>query len=259
MTGAASVSDQQLAEYFDLLSRQVKAAHESLQHSDRWALQPGSSLVGDDRGSDPYQVSHFVRSELGVAVDHLLGTIHLVELAEVLHPLAPFTLIRSSLEAAAGAIWVLQPTARAERVTRRLRLAVVDIRDGAQAADGAGVPLPKSEADRIAQVQQITRAAHGDSKIVAARPPSTTSIVTAANDGSGSAFDALLAWRICSGVAHGRTWARLSFLPREPIATHATNGVTEFEITSDMGRLVWALGSAVDLVNVAIGMYAQRA
>ena len=258
MTEPTVPTEEQLARYLGLLAGKVREAHQMLEKVERWAVQPGSSLLGDDRASNPYQISHVVRSQLGVGLDHLLATVHLLD-AGVLHPMAPFTLIRSALETTATGLWVLEPAARSERITRRMQLAAIDINDGDQATEGAGLAETTPKAERIARVQELTRAARGRVEVVAARPVSTSAIMAVANEASGSVFDALLAWRVCSGLAHGRQWAHLRFLAREPVSASTSDGVTELRITSDSGRLVWALGAAVDLVDVVIGRYDQRA
>src|SRR5882672_614915 len=45
---------------------------------------------------------------------------------------APFSLVRAALENACAAVWMLQPPRRADRLARRLRFAVTDIRNGEQ-------------------------------------------------------------------------------------------------------------------------------
>lgn len=93
-----------------------------------------------------------------------------------------------------------------------------DIRGDVDAALGAGVS-PRTPADqRVAQIQAIARAGNADIQIVAARAPSATDILSEVGVPPGSAFNALFVWRICSGVAHGRSWAQLSFPAREPIS-----------------------------------------
>lgn len=50
-----------------------------------FAVSPGSSLAGDDRASDPYQVSHAVQMCIVAGVDHLHAMKSLLIDLNVLH------------------------------------------------------------------------------------------------------------------------------------------------------------------------------
>jgi len=70
-------------------------------------VQPGSELGEDDRATDYLHVSHMVTTSLIHAVDHLHALRTLLVDARVLHTSADFTLIRSGLENAATAVWLM--------------------------------------------------------------------------------------------------------------------------------------------------------
>lgn len=87
---------------------------------------PRSPLRGDDDRAHPYEVSHAAWHSLSHAVDHLSCLRALLGDAKVVHMYAPFSLVRSALENACAAVWMLQPPRRADRLVRRLRFAVTD-------------------------------------------------------------------------------------------------------------------------------------
>jgi hypothetical protein len=86
-------------------------------------VEPGSPLVGDARKSPDLQVAHAAWNGITHAVDHLHAVRSLLGDARVLHPYAPYTLLRSAIENAATAVWLLAPPQRSERLRRRLKLA----------------------------------------------------------------------------------------------------------------------------------------
>jgi hypothetical protein len=127
---------------------------------------PRSSLRGDDDRAHPYQLSHAVWHSLSNAVDHLSCLRALLGDAKIIHMYAPFTLVRAVLENACAAVWLLQPPQRKDRLTRRLRLAIADIRNGEQARQLIGQAGPRTEQERIDQIRAIASRAGIDAAAV---------------------------------------------------------------------------------------------
>jgi hypothetical protein len=71
---------------------------------------------------------------------------------------APYSLVRSALENASAAVWMLSPPGRLDRLTRRLRFAAADIRNGEDAKRLTGRVGPRTEDERMDQVRNIARA-----------------------------------------------------------------------------------------------------
>jgi hypothetical protein len=76
---------------------------------------PGSSLRGDDVQAFPYALSHAVWDALDHAVDHLTCLQALLRDARVIYRFAPYALVRGALENACAAVWMLEPSRRADR------------------------------------------------------------------------------------------------------------------------------------------------
>lgn len=121
--------------------------------ANRQSAVPGSPLRADDDRTHPYELSHGAWHSLSHAVDHLHCLRSLVRDARVIHMYAPYSLIRAALENACAAVWMLSPSNRSERVTRRLRLAAVDIRNGEQAKELMGTVGPRSLEDRLGELK----------------------------------------------------------------------------------------------------------
>lgn len=120
---------------------------------------PGSAMCADDERAHPYQLSHASWHSLSHSVDHLSCLRALLKDAGVIHMYAPYSLVRSALENASAAVWMLQPASRAERVARRLRFATSDIRNGEDAKRLIGKPGPRSLQERLDGVRDIAKRA----------------------------------------------------------------------------------------------------
>jgi hypothetical protein len=251
-----SLTDAQVDEQL----RRILDEIETLQR--RWAagaltpaVQPGSSLAGDDAKTRPYELSHAVTHTTSVAVEHLhalkvlLGT-------GTLHNSAPYALVRSAIEAASTGLWLLGPRSRSARVLRRLSLANEDAHDGSRAAAEMGLPVPRPLAERTAQLTALAQSAAGPTaKLEGVK---FSAVVAEAGRHPGVTMRSLAAWQVCSGFAHGRTWSSLSLLEREVVA-HPQPGVVLLSLTNRLGAVLWAVGAASELVNATLALFAQRA
>jgi len=124
-----------------------------LGESEPWARRPSSAaglepalrspMRGDDDRLHPYEISHAAWHSLGHAVDHLTCLLVLLGGVRVVPMYAPFSLVRAVVENTCAAVWMLQPPQRPERLIRRLRFAVTDIRNGEEAKEITRQPGPR--------------------------------------------------------------------------------------------------------------------
>lgn len=206
----------------------------------------GSSLRGDDRATDPYQMSHAVHMALLSAVDHVDAVGTMVARAGVLHSHAPFTLLRAAIENAAVAVWLLEPAARSERVLRRLRLQWADFVDGDQASGGNADDLRKNK-ERLQGLGRTRGLSADEVASIAARTVGYGSIVELAGNANPymTAEIALLCWRACSGIAHAKPWAMLAILDTEETG-QLSHDVHQLRVTaSDSNIVTTALTAAL--------------
>lgn len=93
------------------------------------------------------------------AVDHLHCLRALIADTRLLNMYAPYTLVRAALENASAAVWLLSPARRTERITRRLRLAALDLRSAEKVAIVLNTRMNPSLTDRLEELKAIAVAA----------------------------------------------------------------------------------------------------
>lgn len=213
----------------------------------------GSPMHADDRRLAPYQLSHACWHSLSHAVDHLNCLRSLLQDAGVVHMYAPYTLVRGALENACASVWLLRPRSRAERVIRRLRFAVNDINHGEEAKALTGRQGPRSKGERIAQIRSIAKQCGVDEN-KAVKTAGYKEIINAASDGNQLI---LLAWKLCSGIAHGDFWttpaaAQMISMAEEP------SEVGAFAVSARVGLLMQMTALAVNITSIGWQLYDQR-
>lgn len=225
-----------------------------------WVISPGSPLVGDDRATAPHQTSHTAHGALGVALDHLHALTFLAAEHKTLHLNAAYSLARGAIENAAITYWLVAPTSRRDRVLRTLRLHAMDVHDATNAMDDLGATGLVTLDERMSQLRALAAAAGIDST-GANWPRRVTSVemVKALDDGLklDTKPGPLGAWRLFSGMAHGRPWASAAFLDRE--VTPVDGLVSKVRRASTPDRVLFAASMAQDVIALAIGTYEQRA
>jgi hypothetical protein len=96
-------------------------------------VEPHSPLAGDDQKIPSLRVSHAAWIGIVHSVDHLHSLRLLLDRTGALTLYAPFTLVRSAMDNAATAVWLLAPSKRSERLRRRLKLARREVREASEA------------------------------------------------------------------------------------------------------------------------------
>ena len=92
--------------------------------------KPTSELGDDDRRTHWLQLSHYVSACMSMATDSLLATKQLLmpDDEQLEHRVtAQFPLLRSTLESASTALWLLRPTDQRSRIVRLLQLRTTDV------------------------------------------------------------------------------------------------------------------------------------
>jgi hypothetical protein len=246
-----------LAEILRVLGEAEGWAARTSTEAARLRPAPGSSLRGDDDQAFPYALSHAVWDALDHAVDHLTCLQALLRDAKVIHRFAPYALVRGALENASAAVWLLQPPRRADRLSRRLRLAIEDVRNGEQAREMTGQQGPRSKQERLGQITAIAASAGLDKESLKNRL-SYTEIVRAM-DASGPAGSLTeLSWKICSGLTHGDSWAAWSASRMTQMPSPVQDGVATFKIEANLRPLMQMTTLAVRLTGRGWQLHDQR-
>lgn len=267
---ARDVGWASLSKTFDMVERWRDRIHRQQPRP-----EPGSSLAGDDKATDPYLLSHAVVQVLISAVDHLETLRLVVQEQHVLPARGGFTLIRAALENAAVAVWLLAPSSSDERVFRLLRWEWADAEDSDTALLLMGEMT--SDATRTTQIQQaaadqrnqrkqalqaLARARQMSSDQVSkvcGRPVPWKTILKEAGDAARELTGdrAKWVWTICSGLAHSRRWAVLAFLKYE-VAPGPTPDLHHLKISADEQRLAVMANVAALMLAEAWRLFDER-
>jgi hypothetical protein len=215
--------------------------------------EPRSPMAVDNRRTHPLEIAHSLQTLITVAVEHLHALAGLVRKAGLLHNSPPFTLCRSSIEAAATAVWMLQPAdSWRERVRRLVIYQRQDRHDYEVVSrllqERTGGALPRTLAQRQDWLDKMIEA-NGITDLP--RSFSITHVIVEVDKGS-KHFETY--WRTASAFAHGRQWSQLNALVRsEPVPIGP--GVAVARVENDMGRVFWGAAAAHQLTQTAIDRY----
>jgi hypothetical protein len=218
-------------------------------------IGPGSSLSGDDKASNPYQVSHAVRMCLVAGVDHLHAVKVLLLDVQVFHAAAPFSLLRGSLENLSAAFWILHPRTRNERIERALRWHAKNFHEQHIALEPSGLSEKAKRDTKLAKLDVVATQRGISTDKVRAGYWSSGAVKYAEEHAKRS--EPLLSWRLCSGYAHGRPWAYLSMSEHEYFET-TDPGVLNLKLTSDPSRLLYPALAAFQLLIDVVELLQQR-
>lgn len=223
--------------------------------------EPGSSLAGDDRATNPFQLSHGIAFAIAVANDYLGGVVDLVveddgssNVAVGTRPYALYGLLRASFENAATAVWLLCPRQRSERIRRRFQQVLADAKNSDKALTAIGKP----ETQHAQRLRRVTDLADKAGISIPKRWPGYHEIVRSA----GESFDlgggtAEMVWRALSGAAHGDSWAVLTLVTHEIVRTSA-DGVHDTIQTTDVSQVAALARMVVRMIDHATHLYELR-
>jgi hypothetical protein len=256
----ASVNNEDgpyFAELLRVLDESAGWAARMEPDAERLQPAPRSPLRGDDARAHPYELSHAAWHSLSHAVDHLSCLRALLRDAKVVHMYAPFSLVRAALENACAAVWMLQPPRRADRLTRRLRFAVTDIRNGEEVKQLIGQPGPRSEQERMQEVRAIAVRAGVDVAAVRRGAPYSEIVQAVGNSAGPAASMIYLSWKLCSGIAHGDFWPTWGAMQRVELPG-ASERTGAFKIEADVKLLMYVTTLAAKLTGRGWQLYEQR-
>jgi hypothetical protein len=155
------------------------------------------------------------------------------------------------------AVRLLDPPRREDRLARRMRLAITDVRNGEQAKQLTGQPGPRSEKERIDEIQAIATRAGLDEAALKGRV--TYSEVVRAVDASGLANGVIeVSWKVCSGLTPGDFWATRAASRMTHIPSPAREGVGTFRIEANLSLLANMTALGVSTTRRGWQLHDQR-
>jgi hypothetical protein len=233
-------------------------------------VEPRSPLFGDARKSPSLQVAHTAWTGVVHSVDHLHALRALLGRAQVINLGAPYTLVRSAMENAATAVWLLEPPQRLERLRRRLKLAHHDAWEESKVHEllpAKALEGKRTAEERMAEIRTLAvkLGLHPSDvagrlsyeKIVRAVAETTFHNDEESTEDRLSPEDqAALVWRLCSAFAHGKNWSSFSWLERQIVRSEA--GVHTLRLTGRVQRLVTVASFPIALTSRALELYEKR-
>jgi hypothetical protein len=180
----------------------------------------------------------------------------------VLRQAAHYVLTRAAIETSATALWILHPHKRAIRVERTLRLHAKNVTDQHSALDRLDLPTSKTREDKLSELEGIVSAAVGHVPPKFRNGCTATEVLRYADetnpDRETNAFlSAQLAWQLCSGLAHGRPWASLTFQEQETVPTDDPD-ILSVRLTSDTHRALLAPKEALHFLERPLKLHDER-
>lgn len=222
-------------------------------------VEPDSSLDGDARKSPSLQVAHAAWNGIAHSIDHLHALRALMLNAQILNVYAPFTLVRSAMENAATAVWLLEPRQRPERLRRCLKLARYEAWESGQVhklLPPEALKGKRTAQQRLDEIRALAIQLDLNPDDIAGQF-SYEKVIRTVGEAAGVGGDlSALIWRFGSGFAHGRYWASFSLLQREVVASQ--DGVAEIRLTSEVDKVLSFAGFPFAFTNRALQLYDQR-
>ncbi|WP_433709649.1 hypothetical protein ACQP2U_24615 [Nocardia sp. CA-084685] len=168
-----------------------------------YPVEPASDLQTDrDRVPDLW-VDSVVQRQIAHSIDCAQGIRDLAEIGT--HSFAHFVLIRGIFESSAMAVWLLESDDQKIRLGRLLAQHADHWREYKNAYDLTDIDVGTLYADRATGLKKMMQDAGlrpADCKF-----PGYTKLIKTVDDSPCTPTSLELAWRLCSGVAHGKTWA----------------------------------------------------
>lgn len=250
-TVLARLSDSAAAEWRADVAKVQKLAA-LVAETDSFRPVPGSVLARDDMQVTPYLVSQAVLHNLNAGVIQLQAAQQLMQQGSQ-RVVASATLLRSSLEALAVALWILNSEEQSERLSLALAWFKHNVADERVAfADFVG--NEKSDDNRIADIRRIATQNGLNLPGVNARVQSTDALRYADSALEVPNHLLLYVWRLCSGVAHGRPWAFANLTSTAPGAPVPKMG----KLILDEANLMVPFRIAVVLLDAVFEAFERR-
>jgi hypothetical protein len=231
-------------------------------------VHAGSLLAADDQRNQHYPVSQYAYSQVLVAV----GCLEALELMliqgsgkdqhMVAGPFGPYALMRNAIDAAAIAVWLLEPVHSTLRVKRRIMLDVDEWEKAAALRRSIGeqgwIRWKKKWRSRIKEV--AGEADLGSWNPFASKLPPTTLILRRIErHHEDVVMPWLPAWQLASGHAHGKQWAHVASHDLREIADTRTDVGATFFMTPKYGMMAVLLYESLQLLEVARDRYVELA
>lgn len=242
-----------------ILRRQFRRYEALVERADALDVVAGSSLAGDRDAATYNPVPDVVRSNLGVALDHLHGLLVSVEgSGGKILAMSSFTLIRTAYEAAGTALWLLHPSTRNERLLRSMRLTYENRRQLRSVQTGIGKTDPGFErVNGRLREQMDARPGLVGKPLAKSQTPVTERLKSVTELVPNLTMPPLTLWQLASGIAHGNQSMMIALLEREQIGP--SDGTSaDYNVTSSVVQIALFYAAALDMIEALLDLYDSR-
>jgi len=261
-----------------------QAEKDEAELDELFAVAPGSSFGKDNEALPELNPSEYAHAKLTYAHGHLAAFARWLGIegdneaytVQAL-PFGGYALLRTAIECAAEALWVMKPPARQNRLRRRLMVHASEIlMSESFLKSSRSKNLGQIEA-RTARLNEITekldlgehcwspwketRSGKRDSKL--APISNMLADVEKMRDPKALGFESTVsfesAWRASSGLAHGQSWPIFTLNDTERVPGTQAQGSAEHRIFADFKALAIVTHAACDLLATAFDRADQLA
>ncbi|MFK0009280.1 hypothetical protein ACIQTZ_19750 [Paenarthrobacter sp. NPDC090520] len=222
-----------------------------------------SRLWLDDERAPVYTVSAYAFNQMNVATGCIASLEQMMvreterKVSLTANPFGAYALVRGAIDAAATALWLLEPESGTLRIKRRIQLA----RDEAEKKESFLETMEKrsDKDERKARLKDASEHARlGSWNPEQHKLPSMTRILQQLerlHDGSAN-FPWLAAWQLSSGHTHGKQWAQISsHVVQELDGTRTELGGAHAQLGLHYGLFALVLSEAVQMLEEAAVRY----
>jgi hypothetical protein len=238
-------------------------------HGPHMRIEARSSLDLDDRYLGSWGGGGLQQSALAAAHSSLVTAQTVLESGSL--PMTGlYPLFRTALESSSLAIYLLGPKMRDDRLGRVFQVAAEESRHRRNYQIQFGNPNAQStHEETIAELRTLAalRPSLGTLDRFLDRGASNSAIVIWAGEviaarlstTTESRVPFLGLWQLLSGLSHAKQWAMIQSLHRSGAVVDAATNRAVVEMRSDDSTIAFVMVQAVEALEVALGLYGERA
>lgn len=265
-------SERMAVDIWKLAAERIAEAKAKLNGEYVQVVEPRSSLKLDDRYLGSWRGGSLHVTAMQSSVDALLAVSTLLEGViggtGALPMTALYPMIRTAIESAALAMYLLEPVSRDERLRRSYLVADADAMYNDMFTIGMGRESQDIRARADAEIRELiaTRLTMGDpyefkfSGVKYSDLVAGAGAVMAADPASQRepGMPLLAWWQLLSGLSHGKQWALITTLERSGAIVDEANESTLVYMTSSAAAVALALLRGVETLEAALRLFGQR-
>lgn len=180
----------------------------------------------------------------------------------IAHPYGPYALVRNAIDAAAQALWLVEPKNSKLRIKRRIEAQLKDIHLSKQFKTAIGEPSTKIDTWAKRYTERMKEVAEESSLDTVAfngwkQPVMTEMLSKLQHWDKNAVLTWLAAWQLCSGHAHGKQWATFTSHELTEVPGTADEVGATFHVTLSYKSLAGVILSTQRLIQATCEQYSE--